>query len=134
MRGAAEYMMGRYRDAHNDLAGGAFDFNPHAALWRGLTEAALENWATAHDDMILAAPVLKRYPAIWQARARLSDANAALGIGRLELADSALTHLPRDLSHSDSLEADLVRARITATSGNYGKSVPLFAAVPKWRR
>jgi len=129
MRGSAEYMMGRYRDAHNDLAGGAFDFNPHAALWRGLTEAALENWATAHDDLILASPVLKRYPAEWQARARLADANAALGIGRLELADAAVTHLPQELSHSNSLEADLVRARITATSGNYAKSVPLFAAV-----
>jgi hypothetical protein len=129
MRGAADYMMGRYRDAHNDLAGGAFDFNPHAALWRGLTEAALENWPSAHDNLILAGPVLKRYPAEWQARARLSDANAALGIGRLELADAALTHLPPGLSHSDSLEADLIRARIVATSGNYGKSVTLFAAV-----
>ena len=39
MRAAADYMLGRSRDAQNDLAGGAFDFNPHAALWRGLTEA-----------------------------------------------------------------------------------------------
>ena len=46
MRAAADYMMGRYRDAHNDLAGPAFDADRHAALWRGLTEAALENWKT----------------------------------------------------------------------------------------
>ncbi|HWC62608.1 MAG TPA: hypothetical protein VG501_03225, partial [Rhizomicrobium sp.] len=129
MRGAAEYMMGRDRDAHNDLAGGAFDFNPHAALWRGLTEAALENWPAAHDAFVLAGPVLKRYPTSWQAQARLADAEAALGMGRLELADAAVTHLPRDLSKHDALEAQLVRARITAVSGNYGKSVPLFAAV-----
>jgi hypothetical protein len=129
MRGAADYMMGRYRDAHNDLAGGGFDFNPHAALWRGLTESALENWATAHDDLVLAAPVLGRYPADWQARARLADAEAAMGIGRLELADAALTHLPRDLSSTDALEANLLRARVLATSGNYAKSVPLFAKV-----
>ena len=44
MRAAADYMMGRYRDAHNDLAGPSFDADRHAALWRGLTEAALENW------------------------------------------------------------------------------------------
>ena len=129
MRAAADYMMGRYQAAHNDLAGGAFDFNPHAALWRGLTEAAQENWRTAHDDMVLAAPVLKRYPADWQARAHLADADAALGIGRLELADAALTHLPRDLPAPDALEAELVRARIQATTGNYAKAVPLFAAV-----
>jgi hypothetical protein len=129
MRGSADYLMGRYRDAHNDLAGGAFDFNPHAALWRGLTEAALENWATAHDALTLAAPVLARYPADWQARARLADANAALAIGRLELADAAVTHLPHELSPSQALEAELVRARIAATSGNYAKAAPLFVAV-----
>jgi tetratricopeptide (TPR) repeat protein len=129
MRASADYMLGRYQAAHNDLAGAAFDFNPHAALWRGLTEAALENWHTAHDDLVLAGPVLKNYPTDWQARARLADANAALGIGRLELADAALTHLPRDLSRSDALEANLVRARIQATTGNYTKAVPLFAAV-----
>jgi hypothetical protein len=129
MRASADYMMGRYQAAHNDLAGGAFDFNPHAALWRGLTEAALENWHTAHDDLVLASPVLKRYPADWQARARLADANAALGIGRLELADAAITHLPPVLSHTDALEAELVHARIQATTGNYAKAAPLFAAV-----
>ncbi len=129
MKAAADYMMGRYRDARNDLAGGNFDFNPHAALWRGLTEAAEDNWAKAHDDMVLATPVLKRYPAAWQARANLSDAQAALGLGRLELADAALTRLPKELSHTDALEEQLARARIAAVSGSYGKSVPLFAVV-----
>jgi hypothetical protein len=129
MRAAADYMMGRTRDTQSELAGGGYDYNPHAALWRGLTEAEQENWAKAHDDLVLAGQVLKRYPAEWQARAHLADAEAALGLGRLELADSALTHLPSSLSHHDALEADLVRARIAATSGDYPKSVPLFAGV-----
>jgi len=129
MRAAADAMLGRYRDAQNDLAGGAFDFNPHAAFWRGIAEAGQENWSKAHDDMVLAGPALKRYPTDWQARADLSDADAALGMGRLELADAALTRLPAQLSHSDALEAELARARIAAVSGNYAKSVPLFAAV-----
>ena len=102
MRAAADYMMGRYRDAHNDLAGAAFDFDRHAALWRGLTEAALENWSAAHAYLEQAGPVLKKYPAEWQARAHLADAEAALGMGRLELADAALTRLPHDLVASDS--------------------------------
>ena len=129
MRASADYMMGRYQAAHNDLASGAFDYNPHAALWRGLTEAALENWRTAHDDLVLAGPVLKRYPADWQARARLADADAALNMGRLELADAAITSLPPVLSHDDELGVQLVRARIQAVTGNYAKAVPMFAAV-----
>ena len=51
IRAAAEYMMGRYRDAHNDLAGSSFDNDRHAAFWRGLIEAALENFGDASKDL-----------------------------------------------------------------------------------
>ena len=87
MRAAADYMMGRYRDAHNDLAGPQFDADRHAALWRGLTDAALENWKDAHAHLEQAYPVLNRYDTDWQARADLADTEAALGLGRLDLAD-----------------------------------------------
>ncbi len=39
IRAAADFYMGRYRDAHNDLAAAQFDSDRHAALWRGLSEA-----------------------------------------------------------------------------------------------
>jgi hypothetical protein len=129
MRGAADYMSGRYRDAHNDLAATALDSDRHVAFWRGLTEAALENWPAAHADLELALPVLNRYPADWQARAHLADAEAALGMGRLELADAALLHLPKSLSASDQAEEKLAKARIIAMENRYRAAEPLFAAV-----
>ncbi len=46
-----DYMMGRYRDAHNDLGSPAFDADRHASLWRGLIEAALEDWKDAHAHL-----------------------------------------------------------------------------------
>ncbi len=49
MRAAADYQMGRFRDAHNDIAGTAFDNDPHAALWRGMAEASLEDWNNGAD-------------------------------------------------------------------------------------
>src|SRR5690606_1923 len=49
MRAAASYMMGRYRDARNELAGPGFDSDRHAALWRGLIEAGQEDWKNAHN-------------------------------------------------------------------------------------
>ncbi len=63
MRAAADYMMGRYHDAHNDIAASAFDNDRHAAFWRGLTEAALENWGDARkafDSRGLRDPPLSR--------------------------------------------------------------------------
>ncbi len=129
MRAAADYMMGRYRDAHNDLAGASFDSDRHAALWRGLTEAGLENWKTAHTYLEEAGPILKKYQPEWQARAHLADAQAALGMGRLELADAALTRLPTTLTQDQSLEAELDRGRILATESRYRAAARQFAEV-----
>ncbi|HXR96085.1 MAG TPA: hypothetical protein VN718_09400 [Rhizomicrobium sp.] len=129
MRAAADYMMGRYRDAHNDLAGASFDSDRHAALWRGLTESALGNWKEAHTYLEEAGPILKKYQPEWQARAHLADAQAALGMGRLELADAALTRLPQTLTKDQSLETELDRARILATESRYRAAARDFAEV-----
>src|SRR5262249_7467091 len=63
MRGAAEFMMGRYVDARTDLSGGNLDGDAHAALWRGLAAAALEDWPAARREFLAADPVLHFYPA-----------------------------------------------------------------------
>jgi len=128
MRAAADYMMGRYRDAHNDIAGTAFDADRHAALWRGLIEAALEDWNNAQADLDRAGPVLHLYPNEWQARARLSSAEAALGRGHLEIADAQLARLPDNIPAPLAVDAQLERARLYAAEGRK-EAGPLFAAV-----
>jgi hypothetical protein len=131
MRAAADYMMARYQDAHNDISGAGFDSDRHAAFWRGLIDAAMENWTQAHAELQEAGPVLHRYPTEWQARARLADADASLGMGRLELADAALQKLPRSLNQRQTLESELARARIFATENRYRAAQPLFDSVEK---
>jgi hypothetical protein len=129
MRAAAEYMMGRTRDAHNDLGGPGFDADRHAALWRGLTEAAMEDWKNAHAHLDAAGPVLNRYQPKWQAAAFLADADAALGMGRLDLADAALTRLPKTLEPKQALAATLARARILAAENRYPAAAASFVTV-----
>ncbi len=129
MRAVAEYMMGRYRDAHNDLAGPGFDADRHAAFWRGLIEARTGDWKSAHAHLEQAGPVMGRYPATWQAAATLADADAALGLGRLDLADAALHRMPKDLDHKQALAAELVQARVLAGETRYGVAAKHFVAV-----
>jgi hypothetical protein len=131
MKAAADYEMGRYRDAHNDIAGAAFDSDRHAALWRGLIETALEDWNAAQADLERAGPVLGLYPKEWQARARLAMAEAALGRGHLEIADAALARLPSALSPALAVAAELERARLYAAENRLKDAMPLFAAVEK---
>jgi len=112
MRAAADIMLARYRDAKNELSSPAFDSDRHAALWRGLADAGLENWKDAHAHLEQAGPVLDRYPPLWRATALLADANAALGLNRLDLADSALSRLPKILTKEQAQEAELIRGRM----------------------
>jgi hypothetical protein len=131
MRAAAQYMMGRYREAHNTLAGPGFDSVRHAAFWRGLIEAGMEDWKAAHEHLEQADPVLNRYPAYWQAEARLADADAALGLGRLDLADSALLRLPKTLTAEQAMAKELAEARLMAAENRYHDAASLFAAVAR---
>jgi hypothetical protein len=129
MRAAAEYMMGRYRDARNELAGPNFDADRHAALWRGLIEAAQEDWKSAHTHLEQAGPVMTRYPDAWKARAALADADASLGLTRLDLADAALSRLPKDLEPKQALESELLQARLIGAQSRYRDAAEHFAHV-----
>jgi tetratricopeptide (TPR) repeat protein len=131
MRAAADVQMGRYRDAHNELAGPLFDNDRHAAFWRGLADAGLESWKDAHSELEAADAVMSRYPEEWRSRAILADARAALELSRLDLADAALLRLPKTLTKPMEMEARLGRARIAAAEGRYDAAVPEFAAVEK---
>jgi hypothetical protein len=128
IRAAADYQMGRYRDAHNDLAGAQFDSDRHASLWRGLIAAALENWDSARTYLDQATPILDRYPPAMRARARLANANAALALGHLEIADAQLARLPDDLEKPLMLAAELARARLYAAENRWREANRLFAA------
>jgi hypothetical protein len=131
IRAAADFMMARYRDAHNDLAGSAFDGDRHAAFWRGLTEAALENWSDAKKAFAEAEPVLSRYPRDWQTRAHLAEARAAIATGALETADATLSHLPADLPKPLMLDSELAQGQLYAQEGRYRDAARLLAGVEK---
>ncbi len=131
LRAAANYMMGRYRDAHNDLSGAAFDADRHAAYWRGLIEAALEDWGAARADLDRAEPVLKQYAPDWQARQRIAKAQAALGQGHLEVADAAVARLPAGIDAKLAIDANLVRARLLASENRGHEAAMLFDAIEK---
>jgi hypothetical protein len=129
MRAVADTMMGRYRDAHNEIAGPSFDGDRHAALWRGLIDAHLEDWKTAYGELDSAEGVLKRYPAEWQAKARIAEAESGLGLGRLDLADAALSRLPANLDPALKRQADLMQARLMAQENRGPEATRLFAAL-----
>ena len=131
IKAAADVMMGRYKDAHNALSASVFDNDRHAALWRGLADAGMEDWDGARLALQKAAPVFDRYPADWQVRARIALAEASVHAGALEAADASLKRLPQNMPKPLFLAAERARAQFYAAEGRYRDAHALFAAVEK---
>jgi hypothetical protein len=129
MRAAAEYMLGRYVEARNEIAGGRFDGDRHAAIWRGLIEAAQWNWDAARKDFAQAASVVNRYPKDWQARVLIADARAELAASAIETADADLSRLSVNLPRSLALEAELAHAELYAAEGRYQQAHAMLGSL-----
>lgn len=129
MRAAAEYGLGRFVEARNEIAGSRFDGDPHAAVWRGLIEAAQWNWNAARKDLARGMSVLNHYPEDWQARVLIADARAELAASAIETADADLSRLPANLPRSLALQAELERAALYAAEGRYQQAHRMFRSL-----
>jgi hypothetical protein len=123
MKGAAQYMMGRYGDARTSLSGSALGADPHAALWRGMAETRLGDFANARHDLAVSQSVLRFYPASWQTQARLARAETGLAQGDLASANDALDQLSPQMSPRESVEAKLYETQLLAAQGHVNESI-----------
>jgi hypothetical protein len=129
MKGAAQYMMGRYADARTSLSGSAIGADPHAALWRGMAETKLGDFANARRDLAVSQSVLRFYPAVWQTRARLARAETGLAQGDLASANDALDQLSPQMSPRESVEARLYETQLLAAQGHINESIARLRAL-----
>ena len=111
VRALANIQMARYKEAMDDLGIESLGNDPHAALWRGIAAAGARDWRSARSNLMAALKIIPRYPAEWNARARVGLAKAALALGepgtaRLALADMPKARIPPDIV----AEATLARA------------------------
>jgi hypothetical protein len=129
MTGAAQMMMGRASDARTTLSAPSLSADPHAAFWRGLAQAELALWADARRDLTAATKVVAKYPGEWQAKLRFARASTGLAMGDVTGANDALDRLPGNLSHRDSLQAKLLKARLLAAQSHVNEAVSQLRAL-----
>ncbi len=123
MKGAAQFLMGRYSDARASLSSSALGADPHAALWRGMAEAKLGDFASARHDLAASQSVLRYYPDWVQTRARLARAETGIAQGDLASANDALDQLSPALSPRESVEAKLYEAQLLGAQGHINEAL-----------
>jgi hypothetical protein len=129
MKGAAQYMMGRYGDARTALSSGSLNADPHAAFWRGMAEAKLGDYTNARRDLAQAQTVLRYYPPVWQTRARLARAATGIAQGDLASANDALDQLAPDAGTRESVEARLYAAQLLGAQGHVNEAIARLTAL-----
>ena len=127
MRGASNFLMGRYGEAASDLGDASLDGNDEADFWR----AALRAEA---GDLVGAAPTLKRtggiirpYPKALKMPLGLLVARAAIATGDIKQAAHHLEVLGiEEPTPSQSSQLAYVQGRLAELSGNFDE------AIAKW--
>jgi tetratricopeptide (TPR) repeat protein len=131
MAGAAQYMMGRYKDAQISFSAPGLDSDRHAALWRGLAEAKLGKWPEARHDLAIAQSVMHLYPQNWRETADLARAETGLAMGDLATADQALAALDANPDDHGGQKAHFLSARLLEAQGHTNTAIATYRQVER---
>ena len=119
LRGMANAMARRYKEAETDLSAPQLDDDAPAALWRGYVLAQTSQWADAKKAFTAGSKSLSAFPALWRQRFARAAARTALGLGDAGGARSWINYAlanPAE-AHEDALTR-LVDAQVHELEGD----------------
>ena len=131
LRGAAKAMAGRYKEAEADLSSPAIADDPASALWRGYVAQKLGENADAHTAFSAGASALFQFDPLWRARFARAEAEAALAMGQLPVAEVAVDDALRstDLDPDEELVTRLIQARLFEAQGQRARALRVYDAI-----
>ncbi|MBA4802356.1 MAG: hypothetical protein H2040_10880 [Euryhalocaulis sp.] len=127
MRGAANYMAGRYDEAGRDLTAPVLDRDSAAQLWRGMLALEGEDWDGAREYFERGREAFYLFSPEWRARFRAGYARAALKLNDLATAKSQL-ELAEAEAPRGPLEKhiELARAGLAESLGRHGEAAATY--------
>jgi tetratricopeptide (TPR) repeat protein len=132
LRGIARTMVGRDKEAETDFATPILGDDPSAAVWRGYLAARGGQWADARARFAEGVMAVSQFSPIWKARFLRADAEAALDLGDLTVADSRLDEaLAESLPPDEQLAIRLVQARLFEAQGKAHGALGVYLAISK---
>ena len=113
MRGVAHVLMHRPQAARQDLSSFGLRDDPHASLWRGLTEVQERKWSEALEHFRKGEFAIAEYPADKQVRFRIGALRAAVEANDFASADLHYRLLPKlEMSRGEAAEVRVLYARL----------------------
>ncbi|MEQ9333355.1 tetratricopeptide repeat protein [Thalassobaculum sp.] len=129
LRGAADFMLGRYEEAEASLSDPALNGYSEAELWRGVATAAQGKWNEAVEHFARAGEIPGGYPRNYTTELALLAAEAAIRAGDFRGAGSFLDVVAEGApTAGEKARLDFLRARVLQASGD------VETALEIWRR
>jgi tetratricopeptide (TPR) repeat protein len=127
MRGASNFLMGRYDDAASDLGDASLDGNDEADFWRAALSAAADNLVGAAPTLKRTGGIIRPYPKALKVPLGLLVVRAAIATGDIKQATHHLEVLGiEEPTPSQSSQLAYVQGRLAELSGNFDE------AIAKW--
>ncbi|MGH6971828.1 MAG: endoglucanase, partial [Caulobacteraceae bacterium] len=132
LRGMAQAMAGRFKDAEADLSTPVLADNPAASLWRGYVLAKTSQWQDAKKAFASGSSSLAQFPPLWRQRFARAAAETALGIGDVAGARSWIGYaMANPAGIDDDARTRLVAAEVAQQAGQNGPALAQFQALSK---
>jgi tetratricopeptide (TPR) repeat protein len=130
LRGAAKAMARRYKEAQAEFSAPVLADDPASALWRGYVDAKLNQWADARAQFQKGAPAFGQFNRRWRARFARADAEAALALNQLKIADGEVqVAIDNATDANDQLETRLVQARVLEAENEKDRALAIYEAI-----
>jgi tetratricopeptide (TPR) repeat protein len=130
LRGAVKAMAGRYKEAQADLSAPQVADDAASSLWRGYAAAQLGQYSEARQQFAAGMPALFQFAPKWRARFAAADAQAAVSLNQLPVAEADIDNALRDLDDPvEQLRVRLVQAQLIEALGDKDRALGLYDAV-----
>jgi hypothetical protein len=132
LRGAAHAMVGRYKEAENDLTVPVLADDPASSMWRGYVAAKENDWQAAADAFAKGASAMNQFTPAWQSRFARAYAEAAVELGKLNIASTEVAlSIAQTQDPVEQLQTRLVQAKLIEAMGYPKRALPLYEAIAR---
>ena len=129
LRGASQFMLGRFAEAEEDLDDRSLNGFAEAELWRGASNAAQGKWASAIEHFARAGEIPGGYPRNFATQLAMLAAEAAIRAGDFRGAGGFLDAIAEGRpTPGEQARLDYLRGRVLYASGD------VDTALDYWRR
>ena len=132
LRGSAEVMAGRYKEAQADFSAPALADDPASSLWRGYADAKVGQWTEARQEFQNGGKALQLFNPAWRTRFTRAEAEASLRLNDFVTATDKIKYaLAQPQEPAEKLATCLVFARLLEAEGSADRALPIYDAVAR---